>query len=174
MSGISFRQIDGHWTLYEALCERANDLRDDLVRGDTPHRLLAVRRELAGVLNEVKQHAIYFSNLGGGGGEPPGVFGELIRRDFGDFAAWARDFKSAASVASGWVTALVDQDDGHVYNLADAVWEGSPVLALDVAEHAYALDHGLGRTTYVEAFFANVDWSDVNARADRALRRLQA
>jgi Fe-Mn family superoxide dismutase len=73
------------------------------------------------------------------------------------------------------VLAVVDQDDGRLYTIADAVtWEGSPVLALDVCEHAWLLDHAGDKAAYVDAFLANVDWSDVNARCDRALRRLDA
>ena len=49
------------------------------------------------------------------------------------------------------------------------VWNATPVLALDVYEHAYWLDYGRARAKYIDAFFNNLDWGVVAANLDRAL-----
>lgn len=180
MRGISERTVREHWKLYERVVAGFNGVRDRVQRPsplDQPH-VASLRRELAASLNAVKQHAIYFSNLGGTGGVPTGVFADVIRRDAGEIDVWLRDVRAAAMAAEGWVFAVIDQDDGRLYVMAGAedaiTWDGTAVLAIDVCEHAYAIDHGADRAPYVEAFFANLDWDDVNARTERALRRFRA
>jgi Fe-Mn family superoxide dismutase len=49
------------------------------------------------------------------------------------------------------------------------LWNATPVLALDVYEHAYWLDYGRLRAKYIEAFFNNLDWAAVNANLEKAL-----
>jgi Fe-Mn family superoxide dismutase len=62
---------------------------------------------------------------------------------------------------------------GHSHSVAF----GQPLLVLDMFEHAYAMDHGAAHGKYVDAFFQNIAWSEVDkrlARGDRALQALQA
>ena len=66
------------------------------------------------------------------------------------------------------------EDRGQTTAVGDAqntfpVWNATPILALDVYEHAYWLDYGRARGKYIEAFFNNLDWEKVAANHDRAL-----
>ncbi|HZK67641.1 MAG TPA: Fe-Mn family superoxide dismutase, partial [Chloroflexota bacterium] len=54
------------------------------------------------------------------------------------------------------------------------IWDATPILALDVYEHAYYLDYGTKRAAYIDAFFKNVDWEDVTRRLAEAEKAAQA
>ena len=107
-------------------------------------------------------------HLGGGGGEPDGAFGALVQRDFGSVATWRADLKATGIAGRGWAWTAYDWDEGRLFNyIGDAqnsfpVWNATPLVALDVYEHAYFLDYQTDRASYIEAFFANVDWDVVN------------
>ena len=68
----------------------------------------------------------------------------------------------------GWAWTAYDWDEGRLFNyLGDAqntfpIWNATPLVALDVYEHAYFLDFQTDRASYIEAFFNNLDWTVVN------------
>ncbi len=73
-----------------------------------------------------------------------------------------------ALAARGWAWTAYDWDERRLFNyLGDAqntfpVWNATPLVALDVYEHAYFLDYQTDRASYVDAFFENLDWDVVN------------
>jgi superoxide dismutase, Fe-Mn family len=93
---------------------------------------------------------------------------ELISRDFGSLADWRADLKATGMAGRGWAWTAYDWDEGRLFNyIGDAqntfpVWNATPLVALDVYEHAYFIDFQTDRASYIEAFFANLDWSVVN------------
>jgi Fe-Mn family superoxide dismutase len=68
----------------------------------------------------------------------------------------------------GWAWTAYDWDEGRLFNyIGDAqntfpVWNATPLVALDVYEHAYFLDYQTDRAGYIDAFLRNLDWSVVN------------
>ena len=68
----------------------------------------------------------------------------------------------------GWAWTAYDWDEGRLFNyIGDAqntfpVWNATPLVALDVYEHAYFLDYQTDRAAYIEAFLRNLDWDVVN------------
>ena len=106
--------------------------------------------------------------LGGNGGEPDGLVRELIVRDFGSVADWRADLKATGMAARGWAWTAYDWDEGRLFNyIGDAqntfpIWNATPLVALDVYEHAYFIDYQTDRASYIEAFFANLDWDVVD------------
>ena len=68
----------------------------------------------------------------------------------------------------GWAWTAYDWDEGRLFNyIGDAqntfpVWNATPLVALDVYEHAYFLDYQTDRASYIDAFFDNLDWDVVN------------
>jgi Fe-Mn family superoxide dismutase len=128
----------------------------------------ALKVDLSFALGGVKNHEIYFEHLGGGGGDPDGLMRELISRDFGSVADWRVDLKATGMAGRGWAWTAYDWDEGRLFNyIGDAqntfpVWNATPLVALDVYEHAYFIDFQTDRASYIEAFFANLDWSVVN------------
>lgn len=109
-----------------------------------------------------------------GGGEPVGALGEAITEKWGDFSAFQKEFKQAALTrfGSGWAWLLVDehgelqisstpnQDNPLMHGLVDVT--GSPVLGLDVWEHAYYLHYQNRRGDYVDAWWNVVNWPHVD------------
>ena len=84
-------------------------------------------------------------------------------RDFGSADAWKADLKATGIAARGWAWTAWDWDEGRLFNyLGDAqnmfpVWNATPLVALDVYEHAYFLDYRTDRAAYIDAFFNNLD-----------------
>ena len=116
----------------------------------------------------IKNHELYFEHLGGHGGDPDGAIGALIKRDFGSVDAWRTDLTATGMGARGWAWTAYDWDEGRLFNyIGDAqntfpVWNATPLVALDVYEHAYFLDFQTDRASYIETFFDNLDWGVVN------------
>jgi len=124
----------------------------------------ALKIDLSFAIGGVKNHEIYFEHLGGGGGDPTGPIASLIERDFGSVAAWRADLKATGMGGRGWAWTAYDWDEQRLFNyIGDAqntfpVWNATPLVALDVYEHAYFLDYQTDRASYIDAFFANLDW----------------
>ncbi len=116
-------------------------------------------------------HEIFWQNMSpNGGGKPEGSLMEKIEEDFGSYEAWKKEFKAAASSASGWALLVYIPRHDELHNVAvdrhdeGAVWGAHPVLALDVWEHSYYHDYGPSRGEFIDGFFDVVDWTDVEER----------
>ena len=128
----------------------------------------ALKVDLTFAIGGIKNHELYFAHLGGEGGDPDGAFRALVERDFGSVARLAERPARDAIAARGWAWTAYDWDERRLFNyLGDAqntfpVWNATPLVALDVYEHAYFLDYQTDRPSYVDAFFENLDWTVVN------------
>ena len=128
----------------------------------------ALKVDLTFAVGGIKNHEIYFEHLGGAGGDPDGAIGALIERDFGSADAWRADLRATGMAGRGWAWTAFDWDEGKLFNyIGDAqntfpVWNATPLVALDVYEHAYFLDYQTDRAAYIEAFLRNLDWGVVN------------
>ena len=103
------------------------------------------------------------------GGAPTGAIGEAIVAKFGDFDAFKETFKTAATgrFGSGWAWLVVDANGElkviSTANRDNPITDGeTPVLGLDVWEHAYYLKYHNVRPDYIAAFFELVNWDKVN------------
>jgi superoxide dismutase, Fe-Mn family len=165
LDGISRTSVEAHYRLYRDDVARRNELLARLSAGRGDVRPL--KAELAHAVGTIKSHEAYFEHLGGAGGEPTGAVAELIQRDFGSADAWRADLTATALAARGWAWTAFDWDTGRLCNyLGDAesapLWNATPLVALDVYEHAYVVDFQTDRAAYLDAFFANLDWAVVN------------
>jgi len=174
LDGISRAAVEAHYKLYQGYVSKRNEILEKLESVDLSSanqvysELRGLKVELTFAVGGIKNHELYFEHLGGDGGEPDGAVAQLLRRDFGSVAEWRNDLKATAMAARGWAWTAYDWDEGRLFNyIGDAqntfpVWNATPLVALDVYEHAYFLDYQTDRAAYVEAFFANLDWSVVN------------
>ena len=181
LNGISARTMEEHYELYKGYIGKTNEIQEKLGAVDRASAnqifsdLRALRVDLSFAIGGVKNHEIYFGHLGGNGGKPSGKVAELIGRDFPSYDAWLADFKASGLAARGWVWLAYDHDLSMLTTVVgDAqntfpLWNATPILALDVYEHAYWLDYGRARAKYIDAFFNNLDWGVVAANLDRAL-----
>jgi Fe-Mn family superoxide dismutase len=174
LDGISRASVEAHYKLYQGYVGKRNEILKKLDAVDLGSAnqvysdLRALKVDLTFAVGGIKNHELYFEHLGGPGGEPDGAAAALIKRDFGSFAAWRADLKATGLAARGWAWTAYDWDEGRLFNyIGDAqntfpVWNATPLVALDVYEHAYFLDFQTDRAAYIEAFLANLDWSVVN------------
>ena len=118
-------------------------------------------------------HSLFWTVISpDGGGEPEGDLADAIKSTFGSFDDFKTAFSTAAGTrfGSGWAWLSVDGGKLVVEstpNQDSPLMEGrTPILGLDVWEHAYYLNYQNRRPDYVAAFFNIVDWSAVAARYD--------
>jgi len=134
-----------------------------------------IRSSEGGVFNNAAQiwnHTFYWNCLSpNGGGEASGAVAKAIDAAFGSFAEFKEQFTNSAvnNFGSGW-TWLVKKADGTVaiVNTSNAATpltdsDVTPLLTVDVWEHAYYIDYRNARPKYMEAFWALVNWEFVNA-----------
>jgi len=174
LEGISVETIQAHYRLYQGYVAKRNEILERLAAVDLVaanqvfSELRALKLELSFAVGGIKNHELYFEHLGGSGGDPKGIFGRLVARDFGGIDAWRADLKATGLAGRGWAWTAYDWDEGRVFNyLGDAqntfpVWNATPLVALDVYEHAYFVDFGTDRGAYIDAFFNNLDYGVVD------------
>ncbi|APT85682.1 superoxide dismutase [Corynebacterium aquilae] len=137
----------------------------------------ALSKNLAFNLGGHTNHSIFWKNLSpNGGGEPTGALAEAINRDFGSFEAFKSHFSAAALglQGSGWavlgydhvadrlvVEQMTDQQGNLSINL-------TPLLMLDMWEHAFYLQYKNVKADYVTAVWNVFNWDDVAARFEAA------
>ena len=127
-------------------------------------------------------HSLYWKCMGPkAGGQPKGALSDAIAKDFGSFENFVTAFKDAATTqfGSGWAWLVVDrsgklqvtstqnQDNPLMRN---AIIQGTPILALDVWEHAYYLDYQYKRKNYIDAFFNVINWNKVEENYDATIK----
>jgi superoxide dismutase, Fe-Mn family len=173
LEGISRETVQAHYRLYEGYVAKRNEILAklagvDLSSANQIHsELRSLKLALTFAIGGIKNHEIYFEHLGGSGGEPTGRFAALVKREFGSVADWKADLKATGMGARGWAWTAYDWDEGRLFNyIGDAqntfpVWNATPLVALDVYEHAYFVDFGTDRAGYISAFFDNLDYGVV-------------
>jgi superoxide dismutase, Fe-Mn family len=134
----------------------------------------AVRNNGGGHAN----HSLFWVTIGpNGGGAPSGKLADAIANELGGFDKFKEDFAKAAATrfGSGWAWLAVGQDGKlKVYSLPNQdspIMEGdTPILGLDVWEHAYYLNYQNKRPDYIAAFWNVVNWAAVAERYEAATK----
>jgi superoxide dismutase, Fe-Mn family len=175
MDGISRASVEAHYKLYQGYVAKRNEILTSLAEVDLSaanqvySEVRALKIDLTFAIGGVKNHEIYFEHLGGSGGDPTGAIASLIERDFGSVEEWRSDLKATGMGGRGWAWTAYDWDEQRLFNyIGDAqntfpVWNATPLVALDVYEHAYFLDYQTDRASYIDAFFANLDWDVISS-----------
>ncbi|HUI31015.1 MAG TPA: superoxide dismutase [Candidatus Acidoferrales bacterium] len=181
MEGFSKQLLENHFTLYQGYVTNTNKLADTLSqmlkdgKTGTPE-YAELKRRFGWEFNGMRLHEFYFDNLGGKEalGNKTSLHG-VIEKQFGSFANWEVDFKAAGSMRGiGWTLLYLDGSNGSLYN--DWINEHdmghlagcTPIVVLDVFEHAYMIDYGLKRGDYITAFMKNINWKEASSRFDKA------
>lgn len=183
LSGISQKTIENHYgKLYQGYVKKWQEIQERLKNVDesTANATFSDLRELkleeGFAADAVLLHEAYFDILGRDG-NPKGEIIERITKDFGSFEAWQGEFKALGLAARGWVILAYDFNDGKLHNyIADihnqgGIWGTAPILVLDVYEHAYFVDYGSDRKSYIEAFFRNLNWGKINKKFAKLVKK---
>ncbi len=177
MQGFSDTLLNNHFTLYQGYVTNTNKVIDALAallkdgKTGTPE-YAELKRRAGWEFNGMRLHEYYFENLGG---KTPvnkeGVLGKKLAGAFGSYEAWEQDFRATGAMRGiGWVVLYRDDVTGGFFN----AWVNehdvghfagcTPVLIMDVFEHAFMIDYGLKRADYIAAFFNNINWEAVEKR----------
>jgi Fe-Mn family superoxide dismutase len=150
----------------DALLRRIDQVPDDI--------RTAVRNNGGGHSN----HTLFWQIMGpNAGGEPTGALGEAVRRAFGDFATFRDQFANAGKTqfGSGWAWLVVGTGGGAELQVTGLPNQDSPLMAgftpilgIDVWEHAYYLKYQNRRPDYIEAWWNVVNWQEVARRYEQA------
>ncbi|KAI9550254.1 hypothetical protein GHT06_007225 [Daphnia sinensis] len=109
-------------------------------------------------------HSLFWQIMGpNGGGEPKGELALAINGAFGSFDNFKKEFANAGATrfGSGWAWLSVDANKN--------LFKGTPILGMDVWEHAYYLHYQNRRPDYIAAFWSVVNWEEVNNRFKKAI-----
>jgi superoxide dismutase, Fe-Mn family len=184
MNGLSERLLVSHYVNnYGGALRRLNAIRTRLGAVDWAHapvfEINGLKREELIAAGSVILHEIYFDSLGGYGNDPPtgleapqAGLAQALERDFGSVAAWRAEFTGMAKAlagGSGWAILAWSERLGRLVNQwaadhAHALAGATPILALDMYEHAYHLDFGAKAAAYVDQAMANLNWPRIGAR----------
>lgn len=177
IEGFSDNLLKNHFTLYQGYVTNTNKLAESLDQmlkdGKTGlQEFSELKRRFGWEFNGMRLHEYYFDNLGGKGGiEKGGRLFKKLSEVFGSYENWEKEFKAVGTMRGiGWAILYHDPFTGRLFNF----WINehdtghpsgcSPILILDVFEHAFMIDYGLKRADYIEAFFKNIDWNVVERR----------
>jgi len=177
MEGFSDTLLKNHFTLYQGYVTNTNKVMDTLGQmmkeGQTGNPEYAeLKRRLGWEFNGMRLHEYYFENLGDKGDiAKAGKLRDKLVESFGSYEAWEKDFRATGTMRGiGWVVLYLDRMSNRLINF----WINehdvghpagcTPVLIMDVFEHAFMIDYGLKRADYIEAFFRNINWEAAGKR----------
>ncbi|BCG64658.1 MAG: superoxide dismutase, Fe-Mn family [Methyloprofundus sp.] len=131
----------------------------------------ALQRARTNKGNSALLHELYFDGMALKAGIPPqSALHTAIAKRFGSIEKWATDFQATAKAASGWAILATHSLNGKLYNIVcdkhatGVLWMSTPLLVLDVYEHAYYLDYKNNKTEYIAKFMQHIDWIVINRR----------
>ncbi|MDN3508218.1 MAG: Fe-Mn family superoxide dismutase [Simkaniaceae bacterium] len=177
MEGFSDSLLEMHLKLYQGYVKNTNSLQDTLnkmVKDNTDDTIAygALQRRFSWEYDGMVLHELYFENLGGNGHcERDLPIYQMIEEEFGSFSTFLATMRATGLIKGvGWAILYLGPKDHRLH----VVWidehdtghlaGGTPLLVMDVWEHAYITEYGLNRSAYIESFLKNVDWHTVNSR----------
>ena len=187
LNGISDRTLELHFKLYEGYVKETNNLteriakflEDGKVDQDEMPAYSELTRRLGFEYNGMVLHEYYFGNMRRQGTGDPAKDSNFLRAaeaSFGSYDIWKADFVGIGKMRGvGWAMCYQNPANGRLSNHWITLHETgnvsgfTPVLVMDVWEHAFLLDYmPAERPKYIEAFFTNIDWDAVEGRLNTA------
>lgn len=182
LDGLSERLIVSHHeNNYLGAVKRLGAIREQMSKLDwssAPGFVInGLKREELIAANSAWLHELYFDTLGGNGVLPESGLSVVIARDFGSVDRWRAEFSALAKAmggGSGWALLSWSTREArlvthwaadHTHLLAGA----TPLLAVDMYEHAYHMDFGAKAAAYVDTYMKNIRWSAVAQRYGAAV-----
>ena len=183
LNGISDKTLELHFKLYEGYVKETNNLteriskflEDGQVDQDEMPAYSELTRRLGFEYNGMVLHEYYFDNMkrqGAGDAAKDSNFVKAAAESFGSYETWKADFVGIGKMRGvGWAMCYQNPANGRLSNHWITLHETgnvsgfTPVLVMDVWEHAFLLDYmPAERPKYIEAFFSNIDWDAVERR----------
>ena len=183
--GFSDTLLNNHFTLYKGYVDNTNKLMEEMKQMESSGKMQTpqyseLHRRFGWEFNGMRLHEYYFDNM-------TKIKTELSKNldlykkmemEFGGFENWKKEFSAVGAMRGiGWAILYLDSKSGNLFNVwvnehdAGHLSGGTPLLVLDVFEHAFVLDYGLKRADYIQAFFNAVHWEEVANRFETAHAR---
>ncbi|WP_428355584.1 superoxide dismutase [Methyloprofundus sp.] len=174
---LSAEQIAPHYTAHYGGALRGYIAADDklqssIMTGTTIDSSAygAIQRARTKKANSVLLHELYFDGMALKTNQAKAEIRAAIEKRFGSMDKWAEDFQASAKAASGWAVLAYDPLNAKLYNIVSdkhatgVLWMATPLLVIDVYEHAYYLDYKNNKAGYIAKFMDHIDWGEVNRR----------
>ena len=189
IEGFSHKLLKNHFELYEGYIKNSNKLLihlDELFRNGQTDTIefSEIKRRLAFELNGIKLHEYYFENMKKDTNkqeDKDSSLFEKIKDEFGSYQDWKKSFQATVSLRGvGWAMVIYDPAVDRIWNTwvtehhIGHIAGTTPLLVLDLWEHAMLLDYGSDRALYLEAFFNVIDWSVIQERYEKAVNDTRA
>ena len=164
-----------HFKLYQGYVAQVNQL-DQLLQKEDPASFTyqAIKRRYGWEYDGMILHEFYFDNLGGNGKlDSSSLLYKKLVTQFGSYENWMKDFKATALQRGiGWVILYWDSKTDKFYNAwitehdTGQLFSNTPLLVIDLWEHAYLCQFKLDRSTYLQYVFDYINWSIVSHRLE--------
>ncbi len=174
MEGFSDDLLKNHFKLYEGYVLNVNKFGELSfeVKTGTPE-YAELKRRFGWEFNGMRLHELYFGNLKKDAvlvNEESDIYKKIVEK-FGSFEKWEEDFKATGGMRGiGWSVLCYDKDSDGLFN----IWINehdlgylagtTPLLVMDVFEHAFILDYKMDKKSYIDAFMKNISWEEVELR----------
>lgn len=126
--------------------------------------------------NSALLHELYFSGMAPQSTAPDEQLLSAIQNRFGSLERWWEDFQAASASSRGWALLVYQPLSGKLYNIISdnhangVLWGTTPIIALDMFEHAYYLDYQNNKTEYIKRFINHIDGQQISLCYQKALQ----
>lgn len=174
--GFSDILLNTHFGLYLGYVKNTNTLADrlkELAKNAGPGEYAELKRRFGWEFNGMRLHELYFENMTKDATElnEDSELSKKLIAEFGSYDAWQKDFIATGALRGiGWAILAYDKRGNRLFNtwinehdvghLAGA----TPLLVMDVFEHAFILDYGMKRGEYIESFMKAINWEVLNKK----------
>ncbi len=169
LDGLSERLLQVHFELYQGYVRHANKILDELRQpgGAETARHAELKRRFGWEYDGIRLHELYFENLSRTPAplDPAAPLHRRLTEDFGSYDAWLKDFRETGAIRGiGWAILYHDTLRNRLFNAwIEQHHQGhlvgcTPILVLDLFEHAYLFDFGVKRADYIDVFLKSVHW----------------
>lgn len=173
--GFSDTLLNNHFILYQGYVKNVNVLIEKLsaVQLGTPE-CSELQRRFGWEWNGMRLHELYFGNMAKNSTAPvqDSELAQSIMRIYGSHENWEKDFRAVGGMRGiGWVVMYYDRTADRLFNIwvsdhaENHLTGATPLLVMDMWEHAFMIDYGLKKADYVDAFVKAIDWNVVGERS---------
>lgn len=178
IKGLNDDLLQMHFKLYQGYVKNSNLLLEKIsalnASGQNKSPEFAGLKHMLGwEFDGMLLHEYYFDNLGGDKKslDKNDALLAKMEADFGSYDNWKADFIATGAIRGiGWVVSYIEPKQGRLINEwinehdLGHLAGGTPLLVMDVFEHAYITQFGLDRLNYIDVFFNNINWDVVSKR----------